>query len=133
MTYMVLNEGFHVRAAATIGAITDLEAYIADRPWDENNLKNLWNDYEQQKNTVLKNHSVMAWYDRINTPILILHGAKDPQVKTQHALKLADAFLQAGKSYELHIFSEGNHILSGPVTAQRDAMVIEWFRNFIEE
>lgn len=131
MTYMALKKGFKVRAAATIGAITDLKAYIADRPWDENNLKNLWNDYEQQKKVIIENRSVMAWHDSIHTPVLILHGAKDPQVKPQHALQLAQAFSNAGKYYELHIFSEGNHILSGPVTEARDAMVIEWFRRFM--
>lgn len=131
MTYMALKNGFQVRAAATIGAITDLSAFIADRPWDETNLKNLWNDYEQQKTVILRHRSVMAWHDSIHTPVLILHGAKDPQVKPQHALKLAQAFSDTGKSYELHIFNEGNHILSGPVTAARDAMVIAWFRKFI--
>jgi dipeptidyl aminopeptidase/acylaminoacyl peptidase len=131
MTYMVLKNGFQVNAAATIGAITDLEAYIAARPWDENNLKNLWSDYDRQKKVILQNRSVMAWYDSIHTPVLILHGAKDPQVKPQHALQLAQAFSNIGKSYELHIFSEGNHILSGPVTEARDAMVVGWFRKFM--
>jgi dipeptidyl aminopeptidase/acylaminoacyl peptidase len=131
MTYMAIKEGFKLRAAATIGAITDLSDYIADRPWDETNLKNLWDDYDQQKLVILQNRSVMTWHDSIHVPLLILHGAKDPQVKPQHALKLAQAFSDTGKSYELHIFSEGNHILSGPVTDARDAMVIAWFRKFI--
>lgn len=131
MTYLALKNGFEVNAAATIGAITDLEAYIAERPWDENNLKNLWSDYAQQKKVILQNRSVMAWYDSIHTPVLILHGAKDPQVKPQHALQLAQAFSNTGKFYELHIFSEGNHILSGPVTEARDEMVIAWFRKFM--
>ncbi len=131
MTYMVLKKGFQVRAAATIGAITDLQAYITERPWDENNLKNLWIDYEQQKKVILQHRSVMAWHDSIQTPVLILHGAKDPQVKPQHALQLAQAFSNTGKVYELHIFSEGNHILSGAVSEARDAMVIEWFRKFM--
>jgi dipeptidyl aminopeptidase/acylaminoacyl peptidase len=131
MTYMALKNGFQVRAAATIGAITDLAAYIADRPWDENNLKNLWKGYEQQKDEMLESRSVMAWHDSIHTPVLILHGAKDPQVKPQHALKLAQAFSDIGRPYELHIFNEGNHILSGSVMDARDAMVIAWFRKFI--
>ena len=131
MTYIVLKKGFQVNAAATIGAITDLEAYIAERPWDENNLKNLWNNYEQQKKVILQNRSVMAWHDSIHTPVLILHGAKDPQVKPQQALQLAQAFSSTGKSYELHVFNEGNHILSGPVTEARDEMVIGWFRKFM--
>jgi dipeptidyl aminopeptidase/acylaminoacyl peptidase len=131
MTYMALKKGFQVRAAATIGAITDLEAYIAGRPGDESHLKNLWNDYEKRKQAILQDRSVMAWYDSINTPVLILHGAKDPQVKPQHALQLAQVFSNTGKPYELHIFSEGNHILSGAVTETRDAMVIGWFRRFV--
>lgn len=130
-SFQSLKKGFQIRAAATIGAITNLETYVADRPWDENNLKNLWKDYQQQKKALLQHRSVMAWYDSINIPVLILHGAKDPQVKPQHALQLAQAFSTAGRLCELHIFSEGNHILSGPVTDARDAMVVEWFRRFM--
>lgn len=131
MTYMALKKGFQVNAAATIGAITDLKAYIAERPWDENNLKNLWTDYEQQKQAIFYSRSVMAWYDSIHTPVLILHGAKDPQVKPQQALQLAQAFSNAGKPFELHIFNDGNHILSGTVSDARDAIVVGWFRKFM--
>ncbi len=133
MTYLSLKNKVKVRAAATIGAITDLEAYIADRPWDENNLKNLWNNYDSQKKEILEHRSVMAWYDSIRTPMLILHGGKDPQVKPQHALQLAQAFSAKGQPYELHIFSDGNHILSGAETDTRDAMVIGWFRKFVQK
>ena len=131
MTYMALKKGFTVRAVATVGAITDLAAYVAERPWDENNLKNLWRDYEENRKTILEDRSVMAWSGAINTPALILHGGKDPQVKPEHALKLAQAFSAQGLSYELRIFYEGNHILSGTATNERDAMVIGWFRKFM--
>ncbi len=133
MTYLSLKNKVTVRAAATIGAITDLEAYVADRPWDESNLKNLWNNHDSQKKEILEHRSVMAWYDSIRTPMLILHGGKDPQVKPQHALQLAQAFSEKGHSYELHIFSDGNHILSGAETDARDAMVIGWFRKYMQK
>lgn len=132
MTYLALKNKVEVRAAATIGAITDLEAYISDRPWDEQNLKNLWDDYDRKKKQILDHRSVMAWYDSIRVPVLILHGGQDPQVKPQHALQLATAFSAKGHPYELHIFSEGNHILSGAETEARDAMVIAWFRKFLQ-
>ncbi|HEX6224779.1 MAG TPA: prolyl oligopeptidase family serine peptidase, partial [Chryseolinea sp.] len=131
MTYMALKKGFTVRAVATVGAITDLAAYVAERPRDENNLKNLWRDYEQNRKTILEDRSVMAWRGAINTPALILHGGNDPQVKPEHALKLAQVFSAQGVSYELRIFYEGNHILSGTATNERDAMVIGWFRKFM--
>ena len=133
MTFLSLKNKVNVRAAATIGAITELSAYISERPWDESNLKNLWDNYDHKKNEILDHRSVMAWYDSIRTPLLILHGGKDPQVKPQHSLQLGEAFSAKGHPYELHIFSDGNHILSGAETDTRDAMVIGWFRKYIQK
>jgi dipeptidyl aminopeptidase/acylaminoacyl peptidase len=131
MTYQAIRDKFPLKAAASIGAITDLSMYLTDRPWDEKGMPLIIADYEENKEKVLKHRSVLSWVEKINVPVLILHGSKDPQVKPHHALLLSQALTDAGKEYELGIFSGGNHILSASHTDQRDEYVIRWFRKFI--
>ena len=132
MTYQAIRNGYPMRAAATIGAITDLAVYIDDQKWEEKTLVGLWSDYGAHKKEILEKRSVLQWDKDINVPVLILHGAKDPQVKPDHALRLAQNFSAKGKTYQLVIFSDGNHILSGSVTAERDREVVQWFKNFLK-
>jgi dipeptidyl aminopeptidase/acylaminoacyl peptidase len=128
MTFLSIKNGFHLKAAATVGAITDLGQYLNERPWDEKGLKDLWPDYETKKEELYKKRSVLDWTNEINVPLLILHGTDDPQVKPDHALKLAQSLSSQKKDYQLMILNKGNHILSEPVTEDRDKYIIEWFK-----
>lgn len=132
MTFQAIKNQYSMRAAATVGAITDLNAYIADQRWEEKTLTGIWSDYNVHKKEILENRSVLNWFDAINVPILLLHGAKDPQVKPDHALQLAQNFLTSGKEFQLIIFADGNHILSGSVTEERDRQIIAWFKKYIK-
>jgi dipeptidyl aminopeptidase/acylaminoacyl peptidase len=73
----------------------------------------------------------MSWVDEINTPLLILNGQADPQVKPYHALNLAKSLSEKGKVFQLVILEAGNHILSGTHTDERDRLVIEWFKKYL--
>jgi dipeptidyl aminopeptidase/acylaminoacyl peptidase len=128
MTFQAIKNNFPMRAAATIGAITDLSAYVADQRWEEKTLNSFWNDYDLNKKEILGKRSVLQWAEAIDVPLLILHGAKDPQVKPDHALRLAQQLSDAGKTYQLMILSQGNHILSKDSAPERDRQVVEWFK-----
>jgi dipeptidyl aminopeptidase/acylaminoacyl peptidase len=132
MTFQAIKNKYPLRAAVTIGAITDMNAYIADQKWEEKTLIGLWSDYDIHKNKIIEQRSVLSWYEEINVPLLILHGAKDPQVKPDHALWLAQKLTSAGKSFQLMIVSDGNHILSGSSTEERDRQIVSWFKKFIK-
>lgn len=133
MTYQAIRNHYPLRAAATIGAITDLATYVKDQKWEEKTLIGLWSDYSIHKNEILAHRSVLNWHDEINVPILVMHGAKDPQVKPDHALQLAQKFSTSGKTFQLIVFSDGNHILSGSDTEERDRQVVQWFKKHIKE
>ena len=132
MSFLAIKKGLHVNAAATIGAITDLKVYLETKPWEENSMKKLFADYDKNRDSILKERSVLAWGDPIQIPpILILHGGKDPQVSPEHALNLGRFLTQKGRLYQLSILAEGNHILSGNEIEERDDQVIRWFRKYI--
>jgi dipeptidyl aminopeptidase/acylaminoacyl peptidase len=131
MTFQAIRNGYPMRAAATVGAITDLLAYVEEQKWEEKTLTSFWGDFSLNKKRILENRSVLSWYDDIDVPILLLHGGKDPQVKPDHALLLAQKFSTAGKTFQLVIFSDGNHILSGADTDERDRQIVNWFKKHL--
>jgi len=128
MTFQAIKNRFQMRAAATVGAITDLSMYVNDQRWEEKTLTSFWSDYNLNKTEILERRSVLRWSKAIDVPILILHGAKDPQVKPEHALRFAQQLSNEGQTYQLMILAEGNHILSGPCTRERDRQVVDWFQ-----
>ena len=132
MTFQSIKNKYPIRAAVTIGAITDLSVYIAEQQWEEKMLTGLWADYNHNKKKILEHRSVLSWYEKIDVPILLLHGAKDPQVNPKHALSLAEKLSASGKSFQLIIFSDGNHILSGSATVERDRQIVSWFKKYVK-
>jgi len=130
MTYLALKEGMKVNAAATIGAITDFSAYLADNSWIKP--ESIWPDFGRRHKEISESRSALMWTELINTPLLILNGSEDPQVKPYHALKLALRLSEMKKPYQLKIVEGGNHILSGSATKERDREVVEWFTKFMK-
>ncbi len=132
MTFLVLKQGFHVRAAATIGAITDMELFAKETPGIDEVTKQFIPGFENNKEQLLKDRSVVNWAEKINVPVLIMNGGADPQVKPYHALNLAAKLQEYGKTYQLMILEGGNHILSGKHTNERDRQVTEWFKKYLK-
>jgi dipeptidyl aminopeptidase/acylaminoacyl peptidase len=60
-------------------------------------------------------------------PLLILHGERDSGVPARQAIQLDAALTRLGGPHELHIFPGGSHTL-GESSAQRDSLVVSWFR-----
>lgn len=132
MTFQALRDGFPVRAAATVGAFTDLELFNKENPGTEDFIKKLWKDYDINKKALLERRSVIHWADKINIPLLLLQGGGDPQVSPMHALNLATKLQELNKVYQLMIFKNGNHILSGDWTIERDRQIISWFKQHMK-
>jgi dipeptidyl aminopeptidase/acylaminoacyl peptidase len=133
MTFQAIRKNFPMRAAATVGAITNLEAYIQEQQWEDKILQNLWPDFAQRRKETLDSRSVIAWHDQIDVPILLLHGANDPQVKPTHALSLAQKLYESGKSFQVVILDGGNHILSQSAAEERDRQIVAWFKKHLKE
>ena len=68
-----------------------------------------------------------TWPEQINVPSLILHGGGDWRASPADALAFAQKLQAAGKTYELVVYANDDHGLSGHV-ADRDRRIVEWFR-----
>jgi dipeptidyl aminopeptidase/acylaminoacyl peptidase len=129
MTYQAVRDGFPLRAAAVFGAFTDLAMYLdEDMGGNGARLANtVWPDFAEKRAAIVHRRSAVAWADKLDVPLLIMHGALDPQVSPLHSLRLAQLLQKAGKRYELVVRAGEKHTLSGWQT-ERDALAMEWFK-----
>lgn len=110
------------------GTPTDQLKALEQRPGMEEVLRTWIPDYEQDKESALKERSAVYWIDELdmNMPILILHGSDDARVSVSHALELADALQARNHPHRLVIYDGGSH---GLREHHQEAMneVISWF------
>jgi dipeptidyl aminopeptidase/acylaminoacyl peptidase len=130
MTLQALRDGFPARAAAIVGAFTDLEQLLKEDSTSAAAARQIWPDYAVNHAAIADRRSAVRWADRISAPLLIMHGRDDPQVSPAHALQLAAALQRSGRTYELVIAAGAGHVLQ-PFEAERDERAIRWFRRHL--
>jgi len=134
MTYLAIKRGISVKAAAVIGGVTDVKAWVDARPemgivnGNEytDGFANVWPDYQHRAEEHYRARSAVYWADQINVPVLILHSRTDRMVPVTQALRMAEALQQNGKVYALRIYDRDGHPL--PQNREdRDRMIVDWF------
>ena len=100
MVLQALRDGFKVRAAATFGVFTDLDAYLKEDPQAAAISSKILPGFEANLNAHVERRSAIRWADRISAPLLIMHGGNDSSVSPSHALQLAAILQRIGKPYE---------------------------------
>jgi dipeptidyl aminopeptidase/acylaminoacyl peptidase len=135
MTYLAIKRGIPIKAAAVIGGVTDVKAWVDARP--EMGIVNgnqytdgfakIWPDFEHRADEYYRARSAVDWADQINVPVLILHSRTDRLVPVTQALKIAEALQEKGKVFALHIYERDGH----PLPQNRDdrnRMIVDWFK-----
>ena len=133
-TYLAIKRGVPIKAAAVIGGVTDVKAWVDTRPEmgivDGNEyidgFANIWPDYEHRAEQQYRARSAVYWADQINVPVLILHSRTDRLVPVTQALRMAQALQENGKVYSLHIYDRDGHPLPQN-RGDRDRMIVDWF------
>jgi dipeptidyl aminopeptidase/acylaminoacyl peptidase len=127
MAYQALRDRFPAKAAAVYGGFTDLAALLEEHPQPYEGLaRHLWPDFAQRRDEIVRRRSAVQWADKLDTPILILHGGSDRSVAPSHAQRLAERLKALGKPHELRIFEGDGHTLPDHA-AERDRLVLAWF------
>ena len=127
MVLQAIREGFPAHAAAIYGGFTDLYRLIDENPDQyEGMADQLWPDWRTNTDEILGRRSAVKWAERIDTPILIMHGGNDQSMPVTQSLALANRLQELGKTYELHIFGYENHVISGRAI-ERDALATAWY------
>jgi dipeptidyl aminopeptidase/acylaminoacyl peptidase len=127
MTYLAIRDGAPIRAAAVVGGVSDLSALAAYRPEFLRIWGRLMPDFDTNSRSLMRERSAVLWADRLDKPLLLLHGGADRRVPADQSRALAAALRRAGRPVQLEVFPGDDHMLSGH-TAARDARILDWFR-----
>ena len=132
MTYQAVREDYPIRAAAVYGGFTDIAQLTRPGARFEKAAGAIWPDYQEKKNEIDLRRSALQWADKLDVPLLIMHGGADDEVSPSHAIALAARLQELGSPYELVIRAGANHVLT-QWRKERDAHAVEWFRRHMEE
>jgi len=130
MTYLAIKNGAKIKAAAVVGGLADLIQWDQERKSiGEKVLKQLIFPHNKEE---YKKRSAYYWPEKINVPVLILHGEDDWRVKVSQAEKLSKKLTEFGKVHELVIFPKGDHALSSH-RPEKNRLILEWFDKYLKQ
>ena len=134
MTYQAIKKGFPIKAAAVYGAFTDLQELIDShaQQYPLAMLSQLWPNYESGRTEIARTRSAISWPERLDVPLLIMHGGADKSVNTSQSLLLAQQLQKLGKVYELIVYADDNHDLAKN-REDRDHHTISWFKRYFKK
>jgi dipeptidyl aminopeptidase/acylaminoacyl peptidase len=127
VTYMVLKAEAlsgrnRIKAAVSIGGISDLTAWYHERPdIEDDTFRALIGGLPGSAPNLYDERSAVKWPEYLNVPLLLLHGDADAEVSVTQSQRLADLLRQYGKPVELIIYPGGDHMLSGQLDGIPDA------------
>jgi dipeptidyl aminopeptidase/acylaminoacyl peptidase len=131
-TYLALKDGIPAKAAAVVSGEADLVAGSRDRPEMIYAVyRQLIPGFSQNGPALLRERSAVDWPERINAPLLILHGTADWRTNPKdQALALAEKLQRLGKTYELVMYAGDSHGLPFH-WRDRDRRIVEWFKRYM--
>ena len=129
MTYLAIKEGAAIRAAAVVGGLSDLVQFFQGP--GKNNMKQVIRRLVGPDVEALRERSAHYWPEKIDVPVLILHGNEDRVVDVNQARNLAEKLKEFGKPHRLVIFPKGDHGLNN-VRRERDQIILEWFGKYLQ-
>jgi dipeptidyl aminopeptidase/acylaminoacyl peptidase len=134
MTFLALQRGAVVNAAAVVGAIYDLEGALESMkqraPGIVGAMTKLIPDYSSRGAAALGERSAINWPERVNVPLLMIHGGEDEEVPVSQALAFATKLSQLRKPYELVVYANEIHEATKN-RRDRDSRIVAWFRRYI--
>ncbi len=132
MTYLCLKRGAQITAAATGAALTDLAANLAARPDMERVYQRFATGFDAHRDDVLRARSAVCWPEKINAPLLLMHGDADDVVDVSQAHELYAKLTALGKQVRYVEYAGGDHALKRHRAEWTEAAVA-WFENYRRE
>ena len=128
MTLQAVRRGAPVRAAAVVGAPTDMWLSFRENPGIRDLITSNWAGGEARREQNMEERSAVRWADKLTVPVLIFQGGADPAVSPAHALELARKMEEAGNLYELVVYARDDHFVTRNFE-DRLRRAIDWFKN----
>jgi dipeptidyl aminopeptidase/acylaminoacyl peptidase len=134
MTYITLTQTDRIRAAAVIGAMSDLPLNLESRAGMGEVYRTYIPDFDKQPEVLLKTRSAVNWAGKISkkTPLLAMQGLADWRVLPAEALEMADRLHHAKHPFRFVMFEGGQHGLNEH-TAEVDRLLVNWFDDYLRD
>lgn len=130
MVFQAIRDGFPALAAATFGAFTDLGDLTSGEE-GRAMANSVWPDFAAQRSRIVERRSAIRWPERLDLPLLLMHGSDDQAVAPAQTLLLAAELAKAGQDFGVFVFPGGNHVLEEQRT-ERDQRAMEFFRRYMK-
>jgi len=127
MTYLAIKREAPINAAAVVGGVTDVIQNVEERGAG---MRRVVEELAGRDEVEHKKRSAVYWPDKINVPLLILHGEDDWRVNVSQAKKLAQELKKLGKEHKLVVFPCGDHGLNTN-RPERNRLIFEWFEKHL--
>ncbi|NBD95943.1 MAG: prolyl oligopeptidase family serine peptidase [Gammaproteobacteria bacterium] len=121
-----------LKAMVSVSGAYDLAREAQLRPRMERIYREYIPGFEENRELVLAQRSVVEWVDRLdlNVPILLLHGTYDERASAMGALRFARLLQERWHPYRLVMFENDDHFLSDHQKEMRE-IVTEWFARYL--
>lgn len=130
MTYMACKESDEIRAAVVLSGISDvIQTYNERELGMKIMLVELIGGTPEEKQEEYIKRSAYYWAEKINVPLLIIHGGSDWRVDITQAEKMADKLKEYSKDYKLIIYPDEDHGLKNK-WKERDKEIFKWFDKY---
>ncbi len=111
MTYLAIKEGADIKAAVVYCGVTDLiQSYNESYHGMKDELEDMIGGTPEEKKEEYIKRSAYYWPEAINTPVLIIHGKYDSNVRVNQAEKLAERLEELNKTYKLIIYNSDHNL-----------------------
>ena len=131
MTYLAMKMNAPLKACAVVGAPSDLFATYDEREDLRKDLELLIGDNPENKRAAYEARSAFYWPDKLNVPLLILHGSDDWRVNVGQSEKLADRLKELDKEHVFIQIKESDHNLSRH-REKRNQLILNWFNKYLK-
>ena len=126
MVFQAIRDGFPAKAAATFGGFTDLEEMVASEA-GLGMANHIWPDFAERRTEIIAKRSAVQWPEKLNIPLLLMHGSADGSVSVTQTLRLGMALAREGKTFGIIVFPGGKHTLR-QFDQARDQQALDFFR-----
>ncbi|HET7873666.1 MAG TPA: DPP IV N-terminal domain-containing protein [Terriglobales bacterium] len=107
--YMTLNALTHsdrFKAGVSVAPVTDLRDY--DSIYTER-----YGGLVPENDAAYKKSSPVNFADKLHGHLLVVHGTSDDNVHMQNTMQMINAFINAGKQFDLQLYPRKTHGISG--------------------
>lgn len=115
-----------VGPVAVLGGVTDMFLTYEERVDLRRMLRRVVG-HPKKDPAAYEYRSPVRWAERINRPVLIVHGTADPLVGVKHARLLAEKLAALGKPHSLRLLEGQGHRLARKEEEEMLDCIVTWF------